>query len=52
MSASGLSSTRRHSWLQRPIHYEHIPRRSSKPRVPLELALLALTLAALAFTVI
>ena len=50
MSASGFSSTRERSWLQRPIHHEHVPLRSSKARVPLELALLTVTLAVLAFT--
>jgi hypothetical protein len=52
MSASGFSNTRQHSWLHRPINYEHVPLRSSRARMPLELALLTLTLALLAFNVI
>lgn len=52
MSASGLSSTGGRSWLHRPIHYERVSLRSSKAKVPLELALLALALAVLTFTAI
>ncbi len=50
MSASGFSGTRPGSWLHRPIHYERVPLRSSRAKVPLELALMALALAVLAFT--
>ncbi len=52
MSASGFSSTRPGSWLHRPLHYERVPLRSSRGKVPLELALLVLALAALALTVL
>jgi hypothetical protein len=52
MSASGFSSTRDRSWLHRPIQHERVSLHSSNAKVPLELALLALTLAVLAFTVI
>lgn len=51
MSASGFSSPRDRSWLHRPIRYDHVPSRSSKTRVPLELALMV-ALMVLAFTVI
>ena len=52
MSASGFSITRDRSWLHRPIHHEHVPLRSSRARVLLELALLAVALTVLAFTVV
>ena len=51
MSASGLSGIRQ-SWLHRPIHYERVTLPPSRGKVPLELALLSLTLAVLAFAVI
>ena len=51
MSASGLPGIRQ-SWLHRPIHYERVALPPSKAKVPIELALLALTLAVLVFTVI
>jgi len=52
MSASGFSSTGGRSWLHHPIHHDRVRLRSSKAKVPLELALLALALAVLAFTAI
>jgi hypothetical protein len=50
MSVSGFSGTSPGRWLQRPIHYERIPLRSARAKVPLELALMALALAVLVFT--
>ena len=51
MSASRLPGIRQ-SWLQHPIHYERVALRPSKAKVPIELALLALTFAVLVFTAI